>query len=298
MELHQLRYMVKLAKHLHFSKAALELGITQPTLSQQIERLETELGCKLFARRTRSVELTLAGDAFLLHAVRVLDELAALSDTLQTYATPKKRIIRLGTFTNLSRFKLARHFLAFESSHPDVALHLVEKVGSCELADLLKAGRIDAAFLMPDPNLDLPEGIIAHSLFTGQLVVVCPKNHPLAQTKSASLHDVARERLIFPSRLLSNYGVTLSAFKAAGLVPNIACESNLTDSIIDLVSQGFGIALISSQFADFAPHPELAIVPLRPSIERSIAFVYQPNNQQAATLDDFYRFMLDRTERT
>ena len=96
MELHQLRYMVKLAKHLHFSKAALELGITQPTLSQQIERLETELGCKLFARRTRSVELTLAGEAFLLHAVRVLDELAALSDTLQTLPLRKNVLSALG----------------------------------------------------------------------------------------------------------------------------------------------------------------------------------------------------------
>ncbi len=297
MELHQLRYMVKLAKHLHFSKAALELGITQPTLSQQIERLEKELECKLFARRTRSVELTLAGEAFLLHAVRVLEELDALSETMHTYAAPKKRVIRIGTFTNLSRFKLARHFLEFESRHPDVSLHLVEKVGSCELAALLNAGSIDAAFLMPDPNLGLPSTTVCHPLFAGQIVVICKKNHPLAQAKTVSLHDVAKERLVFPSRHLSNYGAMLNAFKAEGLVPSIACESNLTDSIIDLVSQGFGIALISSQFADFAPHPDLAVIPLQPRIERSIALIYQPNSQHAPTLDAFCKFMHDRTGR-
>ena len=291
MEIHQLRYMINLAKCLHFSKAALELGITQPTLSQQIERLEKELGCRLFERRTRSVELTLAGEEFLLHAKKVLAELALLGEAMQSHAAAKKNYLRIGTFANLTRFKLAKYFLEFERIHPHIKLHPVEKVGSCELSELLRSGQLDAALLMPEPTLSLPPSTICRTLIPGELVVVAKSSHPLSQAGAVSLRDIAKERLIFPSRTLSSYGAMLNAFRAEGVIPNIACESNLTDSAIDLVAQGFGIALISSPFADAAAHPDIAFLSLTPKIERDIAFVYQSPNAHAPILQTFCEFL-------
>ena len=91
MEIHQLQYVLKVASHLHFSNAANDLGITQPSLSQQIDKLEKELGCKLFDRKTRSVELTPAGEEFIIYADHVLTELHRLSEAMQKFSVTKKK---------------------------------------------------------------------------------------------------------------------------------------------------------------------------------------------------------------
>lgn len=153
MEIHQLHYVLKVAEHLHFSKAANHLGITQPSLSQQIDKLEKELGVRLFERQTRSVKVTADGEAFIIHAKRVLSELDQLSGTMKSLARSRKARLRIGSFVpNMGPCNLAALFQQFQEVFPYISIHLTEKSGSHELYKPLRSGLLDGAFLVPSPE--------------------------------------------------------------------------------------------------------------------------------------------------
>jgi len=300
MEFYQLRYVLKAAKFLHFSKAAEELGITQPTLSQQIGKLEKELGVKLFERGTRSVELSLAGEEFIFYANKVLADFDQLDEAMQKHSVSKKKLIRIGTLSNIvrniARLKLSKHLLRFQSIHPGIHLHVSEKSGSHELVKQLQQGNIDAAILFPPPNMALDSSMKCHTLLAGEVKVITRKDHPFANSGSVHLKDIAQENLIFPASTLSIYDVILGAFKTNGFNPRIISESIQIDTIIDWVAQGSGVSFVSSQIAETISHPDIAFLRLEPQIERNIAFAYPVTKANSPTLILFREFIFGTLE--
>ena len=298
MELHQLQYVLKLAAHLHFSNAANDLGITQPSLSQQIDKLEKELGSKLFDRRTRSVELTPAGEEFLVHANNVLVQLDRLSEAMQKFSSTKaKKNIRIGTFeTNIGQHKTVNLFQQFQAAYPDVNASIAEKSGSTELIKLLKSGSIDAAFMVPSPELYTDSTFTCHPLIPGTVHVIFRKDHPLATQKTALLSDLATENCVVMSSTYSIYGVVMAACRTNGFNLKIVSRCNHIETMVDMVAQGFGISFLSSQFAKMISHPDIAIRPLDPAIERNLSFVYLTDKPRSAALIAFRDFVLKTFE--
>jgi DNA-binding transcriptional LysR family regulator len=292
MELHQLRYVLKVAKHLHFTNAASDLGITQPSLSQQIDKLEKELGVKLFERKTRSVELTLAGEDFIMHANRVFAELDQLGEAMQKHSISIKRNIRIGTLSNIGRLELSRQLRLFQSIHPTTNIHVVEKSGSYELVKMLRVGTIDAAVLFPSPDISLDTTIICQPLIHGRVNVITREDHPFANRETVLLPELAHEDCIFPSRTHSMYNALLTACKANGFNPKIVSECNQVDTILDLIIQGFGVSFVSSQLADSISFPSVAIIPLEPAIERDVSFVYLSKMAHSSLLKVFRDFIV------
>ncbi len=113
MEIHQLEYFLAVEKYRNFSTASLEICVSQSTLSQQIKKLEDELGVKLFIRYSRSVRLTPAGEDFLVHAQRIVSEIQQSRETIQKYISFDKGSIKIGVFPNMACLGLNKIITSF-----------------------------------------------------------------------------------------------------------------------------------------------------------------------------------------
>ncbi|MFE9452365.1 LysR family transcriptional regulator [Streptomyces sp. NPDC006739] len=181
MELRQLTYFVAVAEELHFGRAAERLHIVQSAVSQQIQRLERELGAALFDRSPRRVRLTAAGERLLPEARAVL---TAAEKARAAVAAPA--VLRIGTSTGLGAH-LDRVLAAFAERAPDVPVELVslpvaERLGS------VAGGRLDAAFVR---SADAPPGVRILPLWPDPLVAALPAAHPLAARPEIDLADLA-----------------------------------------------------------------------------------------------------------
>ena len=282
MELHHLRYVVKLAKCLHFSKAAAELNITQPSLSQQILLIERELGVRLFERKTRSVELTAAGEEFVVHACKVIVEWERLQDAMRQQSATKKGSLRIGTLLNMARLDLNMHVLAFQKAHPDIQITIGEMVGSYELLKHLEAKTFDVVFCIPSPEMRLNDSIEIIPILAGHVVAVVAIDHRLSGKNTISLKELADENLLFPAKVHSLYGVVLAACRSSGFEPKIVVQSSQVETSVEMTSKGFGVALVSSLFAAASKCTGVSAIPLEPKIPRNISLAYSNHSANSA----------------
>ncbi len=248
LDLRQLRAFVVVAEELHFGRAALKLGIAQPPLSQQIRRLETKIGCALFERGTRHVELTEAGR---LLVTRANDILRAIGDTARDVRmTGEGKLGRLvvGFPATASLTILPKVVEAYRRDHPGVELRLVE-VPTSEQRQGLHEGTIDVGFLR-DPR---PDDIIeATTVLRERFVAVLPASHPLAGTDAPlDLAKIAAEPFVmFPRSIGPEFFDRIGAeCLAAGFTPHIAQSAREWQTIVGLVSAGVGVSIAPESVA-------------------------------------------------
>ena len=282
MELHHLCYVVKLAKFLHFSKAAAELNITQPSLSQQILLIERELGVRLFERKTRSVELTAAGEEFVVYAGKVLVEWERLQETMRQHSATKKETLRIGTLLNMARLDLNMHVLAFQKAHPDIQITIGEMVGSPELLKHLETKTFDVVFCIPSPEMHPNDSIEVIPILSGHVVAVVAKDHSLSEKKKISLKELANENLLFPAKVHSLFGVVLAACRNSGFEPKIIGQSSQVETSVEMTSKGLGVTLVSSLFAAASKCTEVSVIPVEPIIPRNISLAYSIHSTNSA----------------
>ncbi|WP_225845971.1 LysR family transcriptional regulator [Streptomyces sp. HPF1205] len=285
MELRQLRYFVTVAEELHFGRAAERLHIVQSAVSQQVRRLERELGTDLFDRSPRHVRLTPAGTRFLPEARAVLAAEDRARAAVAEFAGARTRTLRLGTSTGLGSH-LDRVLDAFTALAPDVAVELVSAATRDRLAQVA-SGALDAAFVRgrarrepsspgtgsepggPGSDLDLGvdvEGVRVLPLWPDPLVAVLPARHPLAVGPDVELRDLAALPLRLVARRVNPPLVDLvvNACHDAGFepVPGLSGGS-LHDS---LAAIGAGTAVWTVVYASQADRlnvPRVAFLPLR-----------------------------------
>ncbi|MDC7335410.1 LysR family transcriptional regulator [Streptomyces lydicus] len=186
MELRQVRYFVAVAEELHFGRAAARLHIVQPTVSQQIRRLEREFGLELFDRTTRTVTLTAAGQTFLTHAQALLRAERAATEAMAALQAEQESTLRVGTTVGLG-LRLDALLTALTERAPQLMVELVSADRATRLQQV-RDGELDAAFIRgPDhsPGLELLP------LWTDVLVAALPAGHPLAAGPCVALADLA-----------------------------------------------------------------------------------------------------------
>ncbi len=292
MELHQLRYVVQVAKHLNFSKAAAELYLTQPNLSHQIAKLETEIGVSLYERKTRSVKLTPAGEIFVSHAQRILAELGALQQAMQGCCGLSSGDLNIGILSAGGQ-RLISHFPAFQNKFPGVHIRIVEGAGSPELMNLLQSGHIDIAYLI-QPSVHQQEGKIHFDpLVKGSIVLIVGEKHRLAGRKRISFSELSEERFVFPPRALSMHTIILNACRASGFEPKITCECGPLNTVLDLVATGLGVAFASSPILDALHLPRVKTIPLEPVIERTVSLAVLEDKHRLPVISGFRNFMIE-----
>src|SRR6185312_4457106 len=176
MEMHQLTYFESVSRHLHFTRAAQELNVAQPSVSQQIRKLEHELGAPLFNRMKRHVTLTEAGKTFLPHARAVLQRLEEARLEVQELSGLRKGSLAVGAPPSVGTHLLPRALAAFSRRHPGIALTFRE-AGSRTLVSLLEDGELDLAVVIQPVRHPALE---TEPLLEEELLLAVPREHPLA----------------------------------------------------------------------------------------------------------------------
>ncbi len=242
MNLRRLSYFSVLAEELHFGRAAERIGIAQPALSQQIRRLETEVGTELFRRDRREVRLSPAGEAFRPHASRALAEADGAAEAARAAAGGEVGHLHVGFIETAAGTVIPRAVRRFRAERPGVGLSLHE-MGVAPQLEALRAGRLDVAVVRPP--VDSAELLLEEISVEG-LVAAIPSFHRLAPREWLDARSLAREPLVALARdvVPGLYDQILLLMQEAGGTGRIAQEATSIQAVLGLVAAGLGIAVL------------------------------------------------------
>lgn len=249
MELRQLKYFVAIAEELHFGNAARKLFISQSAISQQIHLLEDELGVELFVRikrkQLRKVELTAAGNAFLVDAKKMLELAQKAVETVRKIGL-QQRVVRLGVYKTLLRDGIIDLLRLFAEHFPDVEIKLVEMPTFLNVQDALMAETIDLGLThTPIKHAELS----AKKIKIGYFQVILPRNHVLANADTLTFSDLKNEKWMDISEPFNSASADiekqcqLAGFSRASRIVQEVSSLELLGSLVGL---GMGIALVPS----------------------------------------------------
>lgn len=239
MEMHQLRYFLAVVRTQNFSRAAQECHVAQPSLSQQIRKLEEELGEPLFFRRPQGAILTDAGNLLLPHAQQVLREVAQAQRTIsQSGAAVKGRLV-LGVLPTIAPYLLPRLLDTYHRRYPEVEVTVQEEITPRLLGELTEGG-MDLALL------SLPVDTGAEQLiFEEELLLVLPEDHPFTALETVPIKELSGERFILmqDGHCLAGQALEL-CFTHGDFTPRISCRSAQVETLLEMVRCGLGISII------------------------------------------------------
>jgi LysR family hydrogen peroxide-inducible transcriptional activator len=246
MELHQLRYCCAVADSGSFSRAAEHCHVSQPSLSQQILKLESELGARLFDRLGRSVRLTEVGKTFLPRARAVLRELeSARGDVVESKDSVSGHV-SVGVIPTVAPYFLPPVLAAFSKRFAESAVTVVEEITPV-LLERLRAGTIDIAVLaLPVRGHEFD----ALPLLTEPLFAALPKKHALARRTSIALRDLRKEPFLLLRDGHCFRENAVAACDRARISPQVVFESGQFSSLLALVGAGVGVSLVPAMAVD------------------------------------------------
>jgi LysR family transcriptional regulator, hydrogen peroxide-inducible genes activator len=246
MEIHQLRYFCAVAETSSFSRAAVQSHVSQPSLSQQILKLEDELGARLFDRLGRSVRLTELGKTFLPRARAVLRELEAAKGDVDERKDSVGGSICIGVIPTIAPYLLPPHLTFFTRLFPQARLAVVEEITPV-LLERLRASSVDIAILaLPIRGNEFE----SFPLLTERLFAALPKNHKLARRSSLSLKGLRTEPFLLLRDGHCFRDTAIAACDRARLNPQIIFESGQFSSILSMVATGMGVSIVPEMAID------------------------------------------------
>jgi LysR family transcriptional activator of glutamate synthase operon len=291
MDLRQLRYLVALSEERSFTRAAAREHIAQPALSQQIQRLEREVGLPLVQRTTRSVVITEAGSLLVARARTMLAELDAAQEELQSLRGVQTGHVRIGAMHTMGPVDITLTLASYHTLHPGIELTVREQ-SSEELAEMLRVDEIDLAFLSVTERIE-SHGLGLHQLVSEELVVALPPGHRLADREVVPMRELADEQFVSfreGSRLRE---LLVGASHENGFEPNVMLSSNEPQRIRRLVSRGMGVAILPYSDAT-SPGAEVAVRRLtRPSLSRDITLAWRDGRRHPPAVSRFLSMCRD-----
>jgi LysR family hydrogen peroxide-inducible transcriptional activator len=240
MEMHQLRYMVAVARTGNFSRAAEQCHVAQPSLSQQIQKLEDELGERLFDRRKRETKLTAFGELFLRRAVKILEE----ADAARREASDAKNLLQgtlaVGALPTIAPYLLPDVLVAFAKKYPGVETVVHEDLTTQLIREVLSY-ELDLA-LVSQPITD--DRLVIEHLFEEELKLALPPDHPLIGKSRIKVEDLQNEQLIVMKSGHCLGDQVLGFCGRGGLRPTVSFRSAQLETVQTLVQAGIGLSLI------------------------------------------------------
>lgn len=288
LSIRQLQYIVAVADTLGFHKAAEQCGVSQPTLSSQIQKLEDVLGVQIFERNRQRVLVTKAGQGVLTHARRILVDLDDLLTTVAATAEPFAGTLRVAVIPTIAPYLLPFVTPAIAERWPKLRLALVEEKTEDLLASL-RAGTIDAGLLaLVDGMEDLAHANVIEDPF----VAAVPRTHPLAKKKSIALSDLDEEAVLLLEDGHCLRTQALALCKRAGATETDLRATSLA-TLVQMVSAGIGVTLLPTIAVDVENRRgQLAIRPLagRPQ-GRTICLAWRRESPLAGPLRELAKVM-------
>jgi LysR family transcriptional regulator, hydrogen peroxide-inducible genes activator len=246
MEINQLRYVCAIADTGNFSRAAERCQVAQPSLSQQVLKLEEDLGVKLFDRLGRSIRLTEAGRAFIPHARSILEQMDVARSIVAEKHADLRGSVTVGVIPTIAPYLMPDYTAAFAKNYPDAKLRIIEETTSV-LVEGLRDLSIDLAILaLPLRHKDLE----LFPIRTEPLYAVVRKNHPRASVESISMKELRGEAFVMLRDGHCFRDLSIDTCARARVTPNIAFESGQFSSLLAMVAAGVGVSLIPEMAID------------------------------------------------
>ncbi|MFZ5494750.1 MAG: LysR family transcriptional regulator [Verrucomicrobiota bacterium] len=284
MELHQLRYFLAVARTRNFSRAAEQCHVAQPSLSQQIMKLEDELDERLFERTKRAVALTPAGELFRAHAERVLEEVELACDKVREVRGLVRGRVALGALPTVAPYYLPARLRAFARKFPGIEV-VVHEDTTAQLAAAVLAKEIDLALV------SLPverTGLEAREFFDEPLLVALPAKHRLARAKRLTLDDLEQETFILMKEGHCLAGQALQFCRLNGFAPRVSFRSAQIETVLAFVATGWGVSIVPAMARDNLPRG--VVTRTLAGLTRSIGVISRsgrPPNGAARALVEF-----------
>jgi LysR family hydrogen peroxide-inducible transcriptional activator len=269
LETHQLRYFLAVAQTGRFTAAAKVCHVSQPSLSIQIAKLESELGGPLFERTRKGGKLTARGETFLPRARAILDQMEGAREDAQALSGLTLGRVSLGCMPTTGAHLLPPILTAFRKSHPKIQVQLKEE-SSPDLARDLEQGEIELAIL---DEAGLLPSLDHQKLLIEELLLALPSKHPLAGKGALSLKQTAEEPFILMKAGHGFRQITLDLYRKAGLEPKVVFESGGIETVQAMVAAGLGISLVPHMVAKF---PGVAYLKLsQPKAVRTLSLAWR-----------------------
>jgi LysR family transcriptional regulator, hydrogen peroxide-inducible genes activator len=240
LQIHQLRYFCAVARTGNFTRAAQHEHLAQPSLSQQVRKLEDELGTKLFDRLGRSVRLTPMGEAFLPRAEAILRQVIDAKQEIQEMAGVEGGQLVVGSIPTIAPYFLAPALATFSRNFPRVHVSVIEEV-TAELLDRMQKGTMDLALLAFPVSAHY---LRCQELFRERLYLVVPRTHRLASRVQVYLREIEDDPFLLLKEGHCFRENVLSACGRARLQPNVVFESGQFSTILAMVASGTGISVV------------------------------------------------------
>ncbi len=256
MEMHQLRYFAKVAELGNVTCAAEACGVSQPSLSQQVAKLERELGLPLLERLGRGVRLTAAGAVFREYATQIL----ALAEQARTRVAdePDRGRLTVAAIPTVAPYLLPGVLTAFAAECPRATLEVVEETTG-RIAQLVAAGEVDLAVVASG---DLGDAVHVEPLFTEELLAALPASHPLAAAPRVSLKDLTATPFVLLNEAHCLSGTAMSFCTRHARTPIATARAHQLVTVLELVRLGHGVSLVPAMAAA-GGHPGCVFRPLR-----------------------------------
>jgi len=240
MEVHQLRYFCAVAHHGTFTRASEAEHVAQPSLSQQILKLEAELGARLFDRLPRSAKLTVFGRAFLPKAERILRELEEARSELRDMSGKEKGDLVVGFIPTIAAYLLPKLLNEFTARHPLIGIKIVEDI-TPTLLQRLHEGTLDfAVAALPIAGSEF----VIQELFEEKFYAVLPEKHRLASRSVLSLDELNREPFLLLKEGHCFRDSLIAACNKLKMSPSVVFESGQFATILGMVSAGMGVSAV------------------------------------------------------
>ena len=290
MLLKQIQYFMAVAQTRHFTRASEQMYVSQSALSQQITKLENDMGVTLINRLSHPIELTKAGEEFAKYGADVLTAVENLQEHMQTWQSTGRSTLHIGMITGLGNLPLADILAKFNTEHSDIKLTLATQLSKA-LCEQLENGTLDLAIIAAPRDIEKYDFNII-PLQQDPFVVILPAGHPMAKNKVFDLAKASKERFIFPTKPNVSLDVFMEECKAAGFEPNIASFANDPGRRIDMVEAGLGIALISkSGLSYYLKNQKIAALPLKKPFYKNIVVARKKGVHKFPALCAFWNYV-------
>lgn len=272
MDLQQLRYVAALAQEKHFQRAAKSVGITQPTLSQQVKKLEEELGEPLFERSSRRVALTPAGERFLPHVLAALDALKKGMSAIQEEGDLSEIPVRVGFLPTMGPYLIPEILNDLKERVPELKLEFHEDTAEA-LVHRVREGGLNLGVL----SLPVHEnGIAARSLGHEPVYVAVSPTHALAGCKNVPLRRLHQEPLFVLREGRCLRDQMLVHMKRAKAQPRIAFQGTHLTSLLKMAATGEGVAIVPKMAVESHSGDGLRFLPFaNPQPTREIGVIWR-----------------------
>jgi len=273
MEFHQLRYFVAVAEEGSFSRAAAKVRVAQPSLSQQIRKLEADVGQPLFDRLPRSVVLTEAGRCLIDYARQILASIGDARRCVDEFKNEVAGRLAVGAIPTIAPYVLPELVGKFQKHYPEVTLEIVEDVTD-GIARRVEAGELDVALAS---TCQQAPTLRRESLGSEPLLALVPKGHPLAKKTLVAMDDLKSQRflLLHEMHCLSQQVNHLLA--ARRLRPEIALAGSQLGTIANMVAAAIGVSIVPQMMVKHQATPGCVSLPFAPPVpERELNLLYNP----------------------